>query len=165
MWILTKLRSWSSIRSSRQDRLLAEARGLATGILPQSEVVGRAREVPGHVGQVDGAKRWDSWRWLIRTHRMAQEQALRLDNCCKLVRRAVAMRLEDDSGNSFHESLFQCFAGPLELDREEPSSLDELLSVLEERKSSWRGLAEDVQKVRPPVFVSHAFLRLSDSTA
>lgn len=95
---------------------------------------------------------------------MAQDQALRLDNCCKLVRRAVAMRLDDDSRNSLRESLFDCFAKPLELGREQASSLDELLKVLEERSSPWRGLVEDVQRVRPPVFVSHAFLRLSDST-
>lgn len=89
---------------------------------------------------------------------------MQLDNCCKVVRRAVAMRLDDDSRNSLSESLFDCFAEPLELGREQVSSPDELLKVLEERRSSWRGLAEEVQQVQPPVFVSHAFLRLSDST-
>lgn len=166
MSIAAKLQGWLSFSTRRQDRLLTEARALAAGILPPGEAVARARELPDRVRQVDGKDRWKSWRWLIATHNVAQDQLPRLRDCRGLITRSksVGRDLDQDAQEAFANELIVTFRGALRLDPAEVSSLTEVDGDFEECEKKWLEIAEKVREERPPVFVSHAFLRLSDST-
>lgn len=164
MSIAAKLTSWLSFSSNRQDRLRGEARRLAVGILPLNEVLSRREKVPSHVGRIDGNERWESWGWLVAAHHMAQSRLSVVRDCRSVVRRASRLRLDEKDRDHFDGSFIACFSGPLEASREEISDLGVLDTKLEEREGLWRHLENEVEEAQPPVFVSHAFLRLSDST-
>lgn len=166
MSIAARLKGWLSFSTKRQDRLLTEARALAAGILPLEEATGRADELPDRVRQVDGKDRWKSWRWLIATHYVAQDQLPRLRDCGRLIERSKSVRrdLDQKAQVAFENALISTLTHALRIDPRGASSLDAVSKRFEECEKKWGEIAEKVRDERPPVFVSHAFLRLSDST-
>ena len=125
MSIAAKLQGWLSFSTKRQDRLLTEARALAAGILPPGEAIARARELPDRVRQVDGKDRWKSWRWLIATHNVAQDQLPRLRDCRRLIERStsVGRDLDQEAQEAFANELIVTFSGALRLNSAEVSGL------------------------------------------
>ena len=119
------------------------------------------------MGRVDGKERWQSWRWLIGTYQTARGQSALHSDCVDLIKRAEVVRFnvgEEHDKVQFHKELIDNFSRALALDSDGVNGIAEIKHELEDRESLWSELADRAREERPPVFVSHAFLRLSDST-
>ena len=152
MSFLTRLR-WLLSPSSREN-FFKESGALGSLVLPEEgrqEALNRANK---HGLDVDGRKRWDAWRKLIRIHGTCDEQLRHLVGCREYVGRAQRLKLKEKE----IEQLVACFdslvAGG--------ASLDELETAINNRRDGWKYVRDRVRKLRPKVFVTHAFLMLSD---
>lgn len=163
MSILAVLRGWLSSPNRPDDRLVAECSLLVKGI-HALETAETRREATRHGRGVGGRERWQSWRWLIDAHNSTQEQIALLRGCSRLMQRARAIRLGDERKEEFERRIIACFRERKLDGFSEVEDFSELDEALHRHANAWNNVADDVREAKPPVFISHAFLKLSDST-
>lgn len=148
--------SFSGILRFRQttpERLVEEARSLGPR-LRGKRAAEKALEVAVQYEQgIEGRRRWRAWRELIGVHEQCEGQLRTLKRVKNLLKEVEKTGL----GAGQRSELFNA------LDRLVKTDADaDLLEELGRRERSWLRVREQVKKVAPDVFVTHAFLMLAD---
>ena len=136
------------------EKFLDEAHHLGRVVLSKEvrdEELRRANELGL---EVDSRKRWETWRQLIRIHERCDEQLGHLAKCQRFVSLAKRLKLNQEEKSTFVSSFESIGKGT--------SDLDSLKKAVVSHREEWKELAERVRELRPRVFVTHAFLMLSE---
>ena len=150
--ILSYLRWW--FPRAPTDQFMAEAARLANLVLPKERHEDALKRA-GELGlEIDSRKRWDTWRELIRIDETCAEQLGQLNKCRYFVRLVRHWNLNKEGERKFVD----CFSSLLE----KAENLGDLDNAIKERQRGWQETRDRVHKLRPRVFVTHAFLMLSE---
>ena len=153
---MKNLRARLSFARAPQERLIAESRAMEKLLLRQEEAQAAVDTAKRYVGGHQGDDRWQGWGWLIRTRRTARQQVLLLKGGLRMAKKADKLGLKGDQLRAFMSSFSALVS--------QNDPLDRLEGAIEEGQRTWSNVADKIREVRPPVFLTHAFLKLSDST-
>ena len=154
MSILSHFRGWMSFRRDPAERLIVDSMAMVGELLAAAEARSLLEVAKRYADGPSDDDRWGMWRWLIQTHRSASEQLSLNSDSARLVDRARNIELTDDQRRRFMSSF-----SPLV---DESDALVQLDEALRESHPAWERLLVTIRRVRPRVFLTHAFLKLAD---
>lgn len=137
----------------RHERLLFQTQVLIYGLFTLEIAEKKLRKARKYQKDHRQESRWDKWSWLIRTHKMAQQQLSLLRACGRKIKQAGRLGLDAKQLEDFRA----CFQ-VLDAECTDPKELVETI------ESTWSQVQESVLRIRPPVFFTHAFLKFSHSS-
>lgn len=154
MSILSHFRGWMSFRRDPAERLIVDSMAMVGELLAAEEARSSLKIAKRYADGPSDDDRWGMWRWLIQTHRSASEQLSLNSDSARLVDRARNIELTDDQRRRFMSSF-----SPLVDENDAVAQLDQ---ALREGEPAWGQLLVTIRRVRPRVFLTHAFLKLAD---
>ena len=146
-------RLFHRFRALTPDRLIDESRVLGQMIHPHAAARDDLASLGDYRLGIDGRNRWDVWRSLVRADHASVEQLDVLVQCRRKVASADELRIQGNTLSCF----LACFD---KLGKH--GSLATLTKSIDDRTTSWEELQTQIREAKPRVFVSHAFLMLSD---
>ena len=156
MSITTDFYAWLSRRGNEQRQLIHESGRLTVGLFSAKIARKRLREATKYSEGYGRVYRWDTWKWLIRTHWIAGKQIDLIESCFLKIDQAKRLQLRGTERKQF----LACFATSSDKFRK----FKTLIKVLEANKKKWLKTQERIEEVRPPIFFTHVFLRLRSSS-
>ena len=142
-------------RKSRK-RLFKRTKSLCEKLLPETTASEKLNKAQRYANGYLGPKKWERWGWLIRNHRIARDQLKCLTELSEHVNVIPHLNLDEKRIKEFSS----LFSGHFNKD----IKIDDLEQALDNRRTPWRDLVKTIRVLKPRVFLSHAFLNLSENS-
>lgn len=143
-------------RRSKEELLVSQAETLAEKLKPPANAEAILKDASVRATETTGSKRWKAWRWLMDTHRQACDRIQVLEACLRLIKRANRLGLE---GRKLQEFLKPFSELPITC-----PNLKKLDEEIGRSQEQWIKVRDEVLENKPPVFATHAFLKLSETS-
>ena len=156
MSITSYLRNLFPPTQSEKEQLIKESKKLANKLLPERTAQEKLKKARSYADGFFGTDRWKAWRWLIRTHRSANAQLQYPKDSREKIEQAKKLWQKEDHPNEFLSG-FSTFV-------EKEGGLESLEKEIKKSQKSWSDVEKTIHRVRPRVFLTHAFLKLSESS-
>ena len=146
---------------SPQEKLIAKSEKLAKKLFSQQIAQEELEKARSYADSPSGPNRWQTWNWLIRNHRSAHNQLKNLSDTLREIEKA-----EQCKGPN-KEQFVARFVSSFSHLAQPGCTLDDLKALkelIESCRESWKKVEEITRDIKPPVFVTHAFLRFSYSS-
>ena len=160
MSVFQKFGDWFLATDRAADRawkqLIDSTRPIASRLKSKEVAEGRLQQARQFVEDHDPDNRWSSWRGLIRIHKRAQDQL-------ELVRKSL-LKLEQARKRDQHNELRVDFLKKFSHLSKRPTDLNSLETMLTDIRGEWTSVLSKIAEIRPPVYFTHAFLKLSESS-
>ena len=139
------------------EKLIADSARFHNKVLPNNTARQKLKRAKRYSSGYRGNNKWKFWGWLIRNHQRAHEQKSQLEAALPLVTRATKAEKKGEFSGSERQRFVSGFSALVD----EGDGLEDLEEKISRGVHDWSTLADQIEKIRPRVFLTHVFLILS----
>ena len=135
---------------------IEQAKEYNSNLLSAKKLAKIREEIREYTNDSSAERRWMIRRWMLRTRKKAADQHDLLEKC----RIVILLVNSQELGERKRKQFVTCFSSL----GKELGDLPELGNAVDERDKAWGEALKEMETIRLPTFLTHAFLTLSNST-